>query len=397
MSDAVPAYEREPYRTSLETAVVASGVEAGRPWAVLADTILYPEGGGQPADRGTLNGVAVLDVQKKEGAIRHTLAAPVATGPADVRLDWARRFDHMQQHTGQHLLSAIAQDRFSWATTAFHLGPEVCDVELAVSSPPAADLTRLEDAVASEVRAARPVVPRRVSPAELETLPVRTRGLPEGFSGDVRLVEIAGVDLNTCGGTHLSNTAEIEALVLLSTESLRGGTRLFFVAGGRARRRLVAHEARYAALRATLGAPDEGLVDAAKAKLAQLAEAERALRRAEEALAEAAAAALLGADAPVAETHVEGRDMPFVQTVARRFAERAGVRAAFVTAAKDGASFFALACGEGFGDAQALGREIAALLGGKGGGSGRVFQGKAPDLSGRESALARLRAGRSAL
>ena len=387
MGDVPPAYEREPYLKELRTAVVAAGVEAGKPWAVLEDTILYPEGGGQPADRGTLNGIAVLDVQKKDGGIRHALAAPVALGPAEIVLDWERRFDHMQQHTGQHLLSAIAQDRFGWETTAFHLGEAVCDVELKVSPLGAADLARLEEAVAAEIRAARAVTPRRVPFEEFQRLPVRTRGLPEGFTGDVRLVEIAGVDLNTCGGTHLSNTAGIEALVLLSSETLRGGTRLFFVAGGRLRRRLGRHEERNAALRAALGAPDDGLLEAAKGKLEQLAEAHRALRRAEEALADAAATALLASGGRVADVHLDGRDMAFVQTVARRFAEKAGPRAALVTATMENAHFFALGAGEGFGDVQALGREVASVLGGKGGGSGRVFQGKAPDLAGRAKAL----------
>jgi alanyl-tRNA synthetase len=392
----VTAYEREPYRRTLETAVVAAGSEGGRPWAVLEDTILYPEGGGQPPDRGTLNGVAVLDVQRKDGAIRHVLAAPVGPGPADVRLDWERRFDHMQQHTGQHLLSAVAQDRFGWETTAFHLGPDVCDVELAAPSLAAADLARLEEAVAAEIRAAHPVRPRRVTPDEFRTLPVRTRGLPEGFEGEVRLVEIEGVDLNTCGGTHLASTAEIEIVALLSTEPLRGGTRVFFAAGGRARRRMARHEARTAALRSALGAPDDGLLDAAKAKLAQLAEAQKALRRAEEALAEAAADALLAAGGRAVRAHFEGRDMSHLQAVARRFATAAGPRAALLTASREGQHVFALAAGDGFGDAQALGREVAALLGGKGGGSGRVFQGKVPDLTGVERALARLaEAGRS--
>jgi alanyl-tRNA synthetase len=388
----LPAYELEPYRTSLATSIVATGVEAGKPYAVLEDTILYPEGGGQPPDFGTLNGVAVVDVQKKEGAIRHVLAASIPPGPADLRLDWERRFDHMQQHTGQHLLSALAQDRFRWETTAFHLGPEVSDVELATASLTAADLARLEEAVAAEVRAARPVVPRRVSLEEFRALPVRSRGLPEGFSGDVRLVEITGVDLNTCGGTHLANTAEIEVVALLSTESLRGGTRVFFAAGGRARRRLKRHEDRNAVLRTVLGAADEALLDAAKAKLEQLSEAQKALRRAEESLATAAAEALVVADGRVVRAHFEGRGMEFVQAVARRFAEKAGARAALVTATAGGQHVFALGAGEGFGDAQALGREVAALLGGKGGGSGRVFQGKAPALDGADRAAARLSA-----
>ncbi|MFI5197964.1 MAG: hypothetical protein ACHQJD_05050 [Thermoanaerobaculia bacterium] len=383
----LPAYEREPYRTALDAAILASGDDAGRPYVVLDDTILYPEGGGQPPDHGFLDDIEVLDVQKKGGEIRHYVAAPVAPGPARVRLDWERRFDHMQQHTGQHLLSAVAQDRFGWATTAFHLGPEVCDVELDVRALQEAELEALEEAVAAEIRASHAVLPRRVTLDEFRSLPVRTRGLPEGHSGDVRLVEIEGVDLNTCGGTHLSNTAEIEVVALLSVESLRGGTRLFFVAGRRARRRLARHEERNAALRKSLGAPDAGLVDAAKAKLDQLSETQRALRRAEEERIVAATDAALVAPARVVHAHFEGRDMAFVQTVARRFAEKAGARAALFTATRDGQHVFALGAGDGFGDAQALGREIASLFDGKGGGSGRVFQGRALDLSGVDRAL----------
>jgi alanyl-tRNA synthetase len=386
----LPAYEREPYRTALDASILEVRDDGGRAYAVLDDTILFPEGGGQPPDHGFLNDVEVLDVQKSGGETRHYVAARVAPGPVRVRLDWDRRFDHMQQHTGQHLLSAIAQDGFGWPTTAFHLGPEVCDVELEARSLSPADLVSLEDAVAAEIRAARAVLPRRVTLDELRALPVRTRGLPEGHTGDVRLVEIEGIDLNTCGGTHLSSTAEIEVVALLSAEPLRGGTRLFFVAGRRARRRLARHEERNAALRVLLGAPDAGLAGAAKAKLDQLAEAQRTFRRAEEELAATAAEAALASSTRVVRAHFDGRDMAFVQAVARRFSEEAGPRAAFLTATREGQHVFALGVGEGFGDAQALGREIASLLGGRGGGAGRVFQGKAPGPLAADRALARL-------
>lgn len=392
-ASAPPAYEREPYRATLDASILETGDESGRPYAILSDTILFPEGGGQPPDHGFLNDVEVLDVQAQGGEIRHYVAAPVAPGPVRVRLDWERRFDHMQQHTGQHLLSAVAQDRFGWPTTAFHLGPEVCDVELDAPALSRADLEALGDAIAAEIHAARAVRPRRVSLDQLGVLPVRTRGLPEGLTGDVRLVEIEGVDLNTCGGTHLSSTAEIEAVALLSTEAVRGGTRLFFVAGRRARRRLQRHEERNAALRTLLGAPDAGLADAAKARLEQLAEAQRALRHAEEELAAAAAETALASGARVVHSHFEGRDLAFVQSVARRFSTKAGPRAALFTATREGQHVFALSAGDGFGDVQALGREVASLLGGKGGGAGRVFQGRAPGRSAVDRALARLNEG----
>ena len=171
---------------------------------------------------------------------------------------------------------------------------------------------------------------------------------------------------------------------------MRGGTRLFFVAGRRARRRLARHEERNAALRALLGAPDAGLAAAAKMKLDQLADAQRALRRAEEELVAAAVEAALAPGPRVVHAHFDGRDMAFVQAVARRFSEKAGPRAAFLTATRDGQHVFALGAGDGFGDAQALGREIASLLGGKGGGAGRVFQGKAPGPLAADRALALL-------
>jgi Ser-tRNA(Ala) deacylase AlaX len=388
---ALRAYEREPYLTRLAVRVIATGVEEEGPWAVLDDTILYPEGGGQPADRGSLGGVPVLDVQVVDGTIRHTLAAPVPGGPAELRLDWERRFDHMQQHTGQHLLTAVASDRLGWETTAFHLGPESCDVELAVPSIAPEEAARLEDEIAAEIRAARPVRARRVSPEGMGALPVRTRGLPEGHAGDVRLVEIEGVDLNTCGGTHLRTTAEIEALKLLGTERLRGGTRLFFVAGGRVRRRLAAHEERSGRLRVLLGAPDAGLADAAEAKLAQLAELQKAARTAEEELAEAKADALAATGSPLSEAHFDGRDLAFLTRVGKRFSTLPVPGVLLLTCAKDDAEAFLLAGGgTSTADVRTLGALVAEALGGRGGGSGKLFQGKA-SLARRAGAVALLR------
>ena len=385
------AFERDPYLTELSARVVGTGVEGGRPWVVLDDTVLYPEGGGQPSDRGYLGDVEVLDVQSVDGAIRHTLAAPVSVGPTVVRLDWSRRFDHMQQHTGQHLLTAIAADRLGWETTAFHLGPETCDVELAVASIRAADTLRLEEQVAAEIRAARPVAHRRVALEELASLPVRTRGLPDGHVGDVRLVEIEGIDLNTCGGTHLRITSEIEALKLLGTEKLRGGTRLTFVAGGRVRRRLGADEERNGRLRVLLGAPDAGLAQAVESKLAQLSEAHRALSAAEEELADAKAEALAAAGIPVVDSHFDGRDLAFLQRIGKRFTALPVPGVALLTGVKDGAEAFLLAAGgASVADVRALGAAVAEVLGGRGGGSGKLFQGKG-SLGARGEALALLR------
>jgi alanyl-tRNA synthetase len=389
----IPAYEREPFLRSLETEVVGVGEERDRPFVVLADTIFYPEGGGQPADRGWIAGVAVEDVQTVGGQVRHYLAGPPPAGCVRVELDWARRFDHMQQHTGQHLLTAVAEQRFGWHTMAFHLGDQLADIELDTPQIAPERLVALEEAVAAEIRAARFVTARRVSPPDYAALPVRTRGLPEGFAGDIRLVEIAGIDLNTCGGTHVRSTAEIEGLKLLGTEGMRGGTRLFYVAGTRLRRLLAAHHERSAKLRQLVGTSDEELPAGVSAKLEQLKDAQRTARTLEEELAVESARALALEAGPVLQAHWAQRDLSFLQRVARELVRLAPERIALLTAGDEGQGAFLLCAGERAAmDMAAAGRAVAEILGGRGGGSGRVFQGKAGALSRRTEALAHLRA-----
>ena len=389
----IQAYEREPFLRSLETDVVRTGEERGRPFVVLAETILYPEGGGQPADRGSIGGVPVEEVRTAEGEVRHYLAGAAPTGRVLVEVDWPRRFDHMQQHTGQHLLTAMAEQRFGWHTTAFHLGEQLSDIELDTPKIAPDQIAQLEDAVAAEVRAARPVMARRVSPEEYAALPVRTRGLPEDFAGDIRLVEIDGIDLNTCGGTHVRSTAEIEGVKLLGTEGMRGGTRLFYVAGTRLRRLLGAHHERSAKLRQLVGTSDEELPSGVSAKLDQLKEAQRAVKGLEEELAVACARALAAGPDPVVHAHWAERDLPFLQRVAREVGRLAPVRVALLTAGEGDQGAFVLCAGEGATiDMAAAGRKVAEILGGRGGGSGRIFQGKATALSKRTDALVWLRA-----
>jgi hypothetical protein len=123
----LPAYHRDGFLKVLDTVVVDAGEDDGRPYAVLEDTVFYPEGGGQPADHGVLGNADVIDVQKIDGEIRHYLSQPVERGPVRLELDWRRRWDHMQQHTAQHVLTAVALQQFNWRTTALHLGPVISE------------------------------------------------------------------------------------------------------------------------------------------------------------------------------------------------------------------------------------------------------------------------------
>lgn len=391
-------YESEPYLREIEVLALAAGEnERGAPspfYVEVADSVLFPGGGGQPSDHGELAGQPVPAGEKRaDGSWRFPAAAPVAAGDRLVlKLDWPRRFDLMQQHSAQHLLSAIALDRFGWRTIAFHLGEELTDIEIDAASPPAERLAELEQAVAEAIRAAVPIRTRRVEKEDYEKLEgVRSRGLPAGHQGSVRLVEIEGIDLNTCGGTHLRSTAEIEMLKLLHTEPMRGGTRLYWVAGGRVRSRLEASEARNARLRRLLDTGDADLVEILESRLDQLADLKRAKERLEARLAGAEAAAL--GEQPFVERHFEDDDLPYLQKVARPWQAGQAAGLLFLTAGKGKDAAFLIATrGELALDLKTLGQQAAGLLAGKGGGAGRLFQGKATGLEGRPAAVALLAA-----
>lgn len=387
-----PAYERDAYLRELDTEVTATGEVEGQPWAATADTLFYPEGGGQPADRGTMSGIAVLDVQRVEGMIRHTVSSPLTPGPVRQVLDWPRRFDHMQQHTAQHLLTAVALARFGWRTTAFHLGPVQSDIELDLPALAPEELRHLEDAVNAHTREARPVSVRYAGREQMEELGVRSRLLPAGLEGELRLVEIEGLDLNTCGGTHLRSTAEIGAIALIGTEPMRGGSRLFFVAGDRVRQRLAGHEARNLELRGLLGASDDELPQVVALRIEREKALARDGRRLLEELAAATAEALAARPEQLVAAHWPERDMAFLQALGKALIASRPERVALLAAGPPADGVFLVVAGEGSGlDLAAAGPEVAHILGGRGGGRAPFWQGKATTLDRLDEAAAALR------
>ncbi len=394
-------YQQDPYRESAATTIVevlpANGGSASDLDVVLEDTVIYPEGGGQPGDTGFLivggRSLPVLETVRVESGIRHRMgaegpnASPGKLHPGEplfeelsvglaceVVVDWRRRYDHMQQHTAQHLLSAIAEDRHGWRTTAFHLGAQVSDVELSASSLSSSEMAQLEEEINLQVRQPLQVECRWVASEDLASLKVRSRGLPDGHEGDVRLVEIEGLDLSTCGGTHLASTSEIESVKLLGSESMRGGTRLTWVAGARTRKRLGEQDDRLSELRSVLEGSDDELVGLARLKKDQVLDLRKRLRVAGEQPVEVWLQAALDSEDSVAFIVVDPLPAVVVASLARQFAKAAiGPRVLLVASAEGP---FAVAVGADA-DAQALGRRVAELWGARGGGKGPVFQGKA--------------------
>jgi alanyl-tRNA synthetase len=207
----------------------------GRPAVTLDRTAFYPSSGGQPFDTGRLGGTDVVDTVDGGDEVIHVLAMPLESGAAVTgEIDWTRRFDHMQQHTGQHILSGAFETLFDNLTVGFHMGGEVSTIDLAREAS-SAEIERAVDESNRIVWEDRPVAIRFVSKAEAASLSLRKEPAREGT---LRLIDISGFDLCACGGTHVDRTGAIGLIAVQSVEKMRGGSRLTFVCGSRALRAL---------------------------------------------------------------------------------------------------------------------------------------------------------------
>jgi alanyl-tRNA synthetase len=228
-------YYTEPACRSFDAVVTALVDREGAPALVLDRTAFYPTSGGQPFDTGRLGTTDVIDTVDDGERVLHVVKAPLTVGQA-VRgeIDWVRRFDHMQQHTGQHVLSAAFDRLLDNRTTSFHMGGDASTIDLAreVSS---GEIERCVDEANRVVWDDRPVTIRFATPEEAARLPLRKEPVREG---PLRLIDVADFDLSACGGTHVARTGEIGVIAVTAVEKFRGGTRLTFVCGGRALRAL---------------------------------------------------------------------------------------------------------------------------------------------------------------
>jgi len=210
------------------------GGNGGKRWRVLLDrTALYPASGGQPDDRGSIGGAAVVEIVDEGEEIAHFVDAPVSLGPVKAEVDWNRRFDHMQQHTGQHLLSAVLQTKFALETVSFHLGEEICTIDLRGTEPAEETLQAAERAANEIVFEDRPVKVLYATREELQGLGVRKEVEREGT---LRVIEIEGADLQPCGGTHVARTGQIGMVQLRRCAKIRQDWRLEFLCGERVAR-----------------------------------------------------------------------------------------------------------------------------------------------------------------
>ncbi|MCL4371552.1 MAG: DHHA1 domain-containing protein [Chloroflexi bacterium] len=224
-------YMRRPYQRTF-TARVVSQAKTDSGWeAVLERTLFYPTSGGQPHDMGRLGGVAVVDVLERDGEIVHRLAGGPLPRRVKGELDWDRRFDHMQQHTGQHILSQAFEQELGLHTVAFHMSRDVTTVDLDTASLSPEQVAQAEDLANRVAFEDRPVRSYFVSSAESAEMDLRKLAARQG---DVRIVEVEAFDRIPCGGTHCRRTGEVGLIKVIRWERRGAETRVEFVCGGRA-------------------------------------------------------------------------------------------------------------------------------------------------------------------
>jgi alanyl-tRNA synthetase len=384
---------------SVVEGVLAPSAEQPRPGVILRETAFYPTSGGQVHDTGWLtldssDRVRVTEVAEQEdGRIVHYLEAPVrAAGGAVVRgvIDFDRRRDHMQQHSGQHVLSAAFVELYQIPTVSFHMGEDYCSIDLPTPALNAEQAARAEKRANQIVFENRPVVIRYVSRAEAEKLGLRK--LPPAERDQLRLIEVSGFDLSACGGTHVAATGQIGAILLRKTERVRQGTRVEFVCGDRA---VCTARRDYAALSESAALFSAQLWDVANQIRKSFDDLKLLRKQKDDALEQLAEATAIAALKEQPETNgrrvvvrsFSDRDINFAKLFAQK-AVRTGMPAvALAASTTDPPSLVFAQSAGGTGDMGALLKQVLTSAGGRGGGSRDFAQGGVPAGSNVEQLL----------
>lgn len=378
------------------TARVADVAEGGRK-IYLDRTAFYPTSGGQPNDVGTLSGMNVLDVIDENDRVGHVLEEPLPAATPGTELlgevDWTRRFDHMQQHTGQHLLSAVIEDVLGLKTVSVHFGPETSTLDVADNHGHANPLDAFETADIEQrantiVAEARPVTVTFEDAASVVGLRKQS-----DRDGELRIVTIEGVDRSACGGTHVATTAAIGAVLLRRQEKVKQGLRIEFVCGQRAIARARRDLETLSAIARTYSASIEDVARLVEAHSADLRQQQSELKRANESLARYRAVELHAATAPnangmrvVVEHSKSGVDT--LRSVALAFSGMPS--AMFIVVSHTPPSLLVATSADSGLDAGKTLRPLLEKVGGRGGGSPRLAQGSAPSSDAIDQVLVAL-------
>jgi len=374
-------YYHDSHTVDFSARVVEWLVFGEHPAVVLDRTYFYPTGGGQPHDAGFIEDVAVLDVQTREDdhAVLHILDGDVDGDEVACRIDWAQRLDHMQHHTGQHILTQAFVQIAGAQTIGFHLGSDVVTIDLDKVDLPLRQVGETEDLANQIIVDDRPVTIHIIDPDEADH--VRMRRMPDQLlTGGLRVIEVEDFDTTACGGTHVARTGEIGLLKILRLEAKGDGTRVEFLCGGRALADYREKHDILTGLAADLTTGYRDVPDSLDKLRSELKNGQKALKRATEQLVIYEAEHLLAAaeqhgDVRVVKAAPETFDAGDLRALASRLIEAGGVVALLGIPGEASQLLFARSADLPYDMNPAIRAAFAALGEGRGGGRPEFVQG----------------------
>jgi alanyl-tRNA synthetase len=378
-------YYQNAYLKSFSAELINQEIdESGRLYAVLSQTAFYPTGGGQPFDTGTLNDIKVMDVEEIDGEIRHYIETHLdTTDSIKGMIDWERRFDHMQQHSGQHILSAAFEELYHYKTVSFHLGKDTLTIDLETDNltfEEAAEVERLANKIILENR---PIITEWVNEDELNQYKLRKE---LSVSKNIRLVIIPDFDYNGCGGTHPDNTGQVASLKILGWERQKKKVRVEFVCGKRVLQELGRKHTVLQQLTASLNAPEQDMVEVVNRMLVHRKELEKTLEESRDKLLSYESAELIAeCDGDVASKVYKNRSIQELQKLARLLVSDAEDRTFLLVAENGDKLQFVFARGKNAnGNLKEWTKEALLLIEGKGGGNDSLSQGGGKLMDGEQ-------------
>ena len=377
----IKLYDQDSHCRAFSARVLTCQAAGEGRWQVTLDqTAFFPEGGGQPADQGTLGGAAVLDVQEVGDAILHTTDAPLSPGDTvQGELDWALRFGRMQCHSGEHVISGLAHSLFGCTNVGFHMGEDAVILDFDKELSPA-QLRKIEDRANAIITENRPVTAVYPEPDTLAGLDYRSK---LDLTENVRIVTIEGCDVCACCAPHVKHTGEIGLVKLLDAMRHRGGIRIWMAAGKLALRDYQVKQENIAAISAALSVQQPQAAQGVQRILGEMEGLKEALKAARQALVLEKARSL-----PETEGNLclfqEDLDAGSLRALANAGMEKcSGICAVFTGSDQAG---YRYVMGSRTVDLRAQAKAINAALGGKGGGQPTMIQGSV--TAGREAILA---------
>ncbi len=378
-------FYESPYESSF-TATVTEVEPAEKEWAVQLDrTLFYPEGGGQPSDIGWIDNIEVSRVEKRKDAVWHYLAAKPAHEQVRGLIKWSHRFDYMQQHTGQHILSAVMYRRFGYNTVAVHQGDEYTTIEIDREAISQDEINEIETVAIELINQNLPIRTKWVGDSEIENYDLRRK--PK-VSGDIRLVLLDTYDVVACGGIHTGSTGEVRLVKHVNTEKIRGRVRLYWKIGDRAIRDYDQKNTIVQTLVDWYSAQPPELLPRIESGLDELNEQRKRANYMESRIARLTAQQLFSEAQPAgdettvitAEFEDEGKD--FLKKVVQEFPADAPWAACLINHQGDSFQWMAAVSEQLQFDLNPHRKELLASIDGKGGGRAPVWQGIGNDKEG---------------